>query len=105
MAQLENGKDLIMKTVYDENWAIGSPFVTISNHHNEEGEVSYTNGSYNFNGGSVLMYREPKLLSLSFYFKGRGYYRTIRGKDYTDIGCGRKAGEFAREILNRHSRP
>lgn len=90
---------------HDENWAIGKPFSTISAKRNEKGELQWKYGQYCYADGVVLIYQEPKLLSLSLYKNGRGYYRTIRGKTYTEIGMTRKAGEFAREISNVAVRP
>lgn len=91
--------------VHNENWAIGKPFASIQNQRDSQGEILWKHGSYNFKNGSVLIYQEPKLLSLSLYLNGRGYYRTIRGKTFTDIGIARKAGEFAKEILSGCSVP
>lgn len=90
---------------YDENWAIGKPFCNIHNKRNDKGEILWKHGEYCYADGIVSIYQEPKILCLSLYKNGRGYYRTIRGKTYTDIGIARKAGEFAKEISKVTVRP
>ena len=91
--------------IQNENHAIGKPFASI-NSHRTNGELSHKKGAYHHYHGTVLIYQQgyyqndDKFLSLTVYTKGRGYYRTIIGKIYTDIGMARKAGEFAREIFS-----
>ena len=96
---------LNMKT-NDENWAMGKPFGSIRNHR-DNGRIAYKTGEYHHENGTVTIYqqgydredgkKDDKYLMLTFYKNGRGYYRTIRGKTYSDIGIARKAGEFVRE--------
>lgn len=88
--------------VHDEDWAIGKAFSSIDKHETESGV--YWKGLYNFHDGTVIIYQEDKLVSLSFYANGRGYYRTIHGKTYTDIGLARVAGRFARHVLSNLSK-
>lgn len=92
---------------YDKSYAIGKPFCNIRNH-KDEGIIAYKTGEYHHRNGIVIIYHQgfkrndgkidTKYLCLTAYKNGRGYYRTITGKVYTDIGIARKAGEFAREL-------
>ena len=92
--------------IKDENYALGKPFCVITNHL-DNGKIIYKTGEYHHANGTVTVYQQgykrddsecnDKFLRLSLYKDGRGYYRTIRGKVYTDIGIARKAGEFTRE--------
>lgn len=66
-------------------------------------------GHFIFSEGVVLTYQFSfhkkgkcvPCLSLSFYYRGRAYHRNIFGKEYTDIGIARKAGQFGREMVKR----
>ncbi len=93
--------------IKDENWSMGKPFCNIRNHR-DNGKIAYKTGEYNHANGTITIYQQgyereedgridDKYLMLTFYKNGRGYYRTIRGKVYSDIGIARKAGEFVRE--------
>ena len=85
--------------IHDENHAIGKPFAHINVYRKSNGEEYWRYGEYHFEHGTINIYHEPKLVSLSYYTGGRGYYRTIRGKTYTDIGLARVAGIFARQLF------
>ena len=58
-------------------------------------------GHYHFNKGTVVIYRNWNRLNYEFVYNGRFYTRAIFDKPCTDIGIARKAGEFAREIINK----
>jgi len=60
-------------------------------------------GHYCFNKGTVVIYRNGNWIDYEFVYNGRFYTRVILDKPYTDIGIARKAGEFAREIINKQS--
>lgn len=59
-------------TTYDKNYSIGRPFASI---HDRDG---WKEGNFVFNGGVVMIYHESKLVSLTMYVNGRGFYRTIK---------------------------
>jgi uncharacterized protein YjiS (DUF1127 family) len=58
----------------------------------------YRTGTYYGPDGTVRITTRPKQATLSTVWNGRQYWRTLTGKNYTDIGLSRKAGEFYREI-------
>lgn len=80
-------------TSYSYDYAMGSPFSRIRKHD------GYREGYFVFERGVVIIYHGGELTSFSMYVNGRGYYRSIKGKDYTDIGLARLAGKFGRETL------
>lgn len=94
-----------MPNSYDNySFKVGKPFLNLCSVREKDGKVSYKRGQYYAGYHTVSIYQhgynkgDVVILRLQVNIKGRIYVRTIEGKLYTDIGCGRKAWEFLSDL-------
>jgi hypothetical protein len=64
----------------------------------------YRTGTYYYPEGTVRITTRPKEATFSAIWNGRRHFRTISGKNYTETGLARKAGEFIRAIIKENPR-
>ncbi len=90
-----------------QSYSVTRPITLIQNIR-MDGIIAYKTGTYNSKIGTVVIYQQgckrkdaytdKKVLRLDFYKDGSGYYKSIFGKTYTDIGIARKCHEFLKEL-------